>query len=191
MGNNEKLNKLVQELKDLKVQTITTVDEMSTVVKRIQLSDKPEIVTNEDSIIFFDTASYNSNYITDLIIEYLKKYADFNYKDFTTLLKFNNTNISQELELMNEIKSKLKIQTPNTKFYYCDSEDVYNYLFDNMYVKNSENNLKPVILTIKAKTYIKQKEIFIDIENLYPFNLKTIMKNIMLLHDYNSNTQFK
>lgn len=184
---NSKLDNLLQQMKSLGVININTVDEMSTVFTKINLDNRPQIVTNNDCMVFFDTPTYNNNYITDLIIEYLTKYSSYTYRDFTTLLKFNNTLISKEVEIFEDIKAKLLVQTPKTKFYYCDSINVYQHYFNEKIVAD---NMRPQILTIKGQVLTKPKEIFVDRENLAPFNLKVIMKNILLLHDYNLNNQF-
>ena len=44
----------------------------------------------------------------------------------------------------------------------------------------------PIMLTIKGNIQKgKQKDIFIDFENIAPISLNTIIKNMILLYDYN------
>src|SRR5690606_28604598 len=114
---NLELNKIINQLKANDVKIVSNIEDLENVVVKVQLSTSPKIVTNKDCIIFFDTQNYNSNYLTDIILNYLKNYKTYNYKDFCNFLNFNNTNVSAELEMVNQIKSKLKIQTPDTNFY--------------------------------------------------------------------------
>ena len=96
--------------------------------------------------------------------------------------------ISKEIDIVNDLKGKVITQTKKTKFYYCQDDNIYSILFENYINKRLKSDKQvPVILTLKANVHNKPKDIFIDIETIAPLNYNTIMKNMVLLYDYNLN----
>lgn len=182
----------LEKLESLKVSFIKSINEIENIFSVESLhTNKPIINDSNDSLIFFDTPNYNSEYLTDLIIEYVTTYESLNYSMLTKMLKFDNKNVAQELDIVNDLKGRIISQTKKTKIYYCQDENIYSKLFEK-YVQTRIKTDKqlPIILTIKGNVpKNKEKEIFIDIETLSPLNYNTIMKNMILLYDY-SNLQF-
>lgn len=152
-------------------------------------SDNPIINIDYDCLIFFDTPTYNSSYLTDLINEYITTYDKLTFAQISNMLRLKNTNITKELDFVNDLKGRIISQTKKTKIYYCQDDNIYSKLFESYINKRFKSDKQvPVILTIKGNVQNKPKDIFIDIETIAPLNYNTIMKNMVLLYDYN---QFK
>lgn len=179
------------QLDQNKVEIIKSLTELNKIFDYKSLYNNDQIINiDNDAIIFFDTPTYNSAYLTDLINEYLNTYDKLTFSNFVELLKLPNQNLSKELDFINDLKGKIISQTKKTKFYYCQDEDIYVKLFSE-YINNKFKTDKqvPVILTIKGNVYNKKpKDVFIDIETIMPLSYNTVMKNMVLLYDYN---QFK
>lgn len=174
---------------------LKTIEEIDAIFSIKSLSsNNPIIKTNDDVLIFFDTAEHNNSYISDLLTEYITTYNKLNFSSISKLLKLDNKNLSQEIDFVNDIKSKVITQTSLTKLYFCENEKIYIEIFEE-YIKkrfansNLENKLLPIILTLKGNpSNEKPKDIFIDVETLSPLNYNVIMKNMVMLYDYNKLT---
>ena len=186
-GTNQKES--FQLLEDNKVEIVKSLSELEKLFDWSSLhTNEPLIHSNYDCLIFFDTPTYNSSYLTDLINEYLTTYDKLTFAVISNMLKLNNDNISKELDIVNDLKGKVITQTKKTKFYYCQDDNIYSILFENYINKRLKSDKQvPVILTLKANVHNKPKDIFIDIETIAPLNYNTIMKNMVLLYDYNLN----
>lgn len=181
-----------EKFKILESLGISLIKSMSEIQKIFSIesiyTDKPEIHTDNDCVILFDTPIYNSSYLTDLITEYVTTYDKLNYSKISKILNLDNKNITKEVEFTNELIGKIISQTKKTKIFYCQDEDVYVKLFESWIKKRFDSSKQvPVILTVKGSTQSKPKDIFIDIENIAPLNYNTVMKNMVLLYDYNQN----
>lgn len=187
-----------EQLKLMQTNGITilkTIEEIDAIFSIKSLSsNNPIIKTNDDVLIFFDTAEHNNSYISDLLTEYITTYNKLNFSSISKLLKLDNKNLSQEIDFVNDIKSKVITQTSLTKLYFCENEKIYIEIFEE-YIKkrfansNLENKLLPIILTLKGNpSNEKPKDIFIDVETLSPLNYNVIMKNMVMLYDYNKLT---
>lgn len=185
---NKELKEKHKMLGENNVEFIKNINDIENIFDIQSLNDKqPIIKTENDVIIFFDTPIFNSNYFLDLILEYLGKYDKISFSEISSMLNFNNKNLTKEIEFVNEIKLKLNSQTKKTKIYYCQDEDVYVKLFDKFLSNKIKTDKQvPIMLTIKGNIQKgKQKDIFIDFENIAPISLNTIIKNMILLYDYN------
>lgn len=180
----------LEKLSKNNVDIINNINEIKKIFTLESLySNNPNIITDNDVLIFFDTPNYNSSYLVDLINEYFSTYEKLSFTDMSNILKLDNKNLTKEIDIVNEIRLKILSQTKKTKFYYCQDEDIYVNIFEK-YISNRLKTDKqvPVILTIKGNIQNnKNKDIFIDIETLSPLNYNTIMKNMVFLYDYNQN----
>lgn len=186
-GTNQKES--FQLLEKNKIEIIKSLTELEKIFSLSSLhTNEPLIHVNYDCLIFFDTPTYNSSYLTDLINEYITTYDKLTFAQISNMLKLNNNNISKELDIVNDLKGKVNTQTKKTKFYYCQDDNIYSKIFENYINKRFKSDKQvPVILTLKGNVYNKPKDIFIDIETIAPLNYNTIMKNMVLLYDYNLN----
>lgn len=186
-GTNQKES--FQLLEKNKIEIIKSLTELEKIFSLSSLhTNEPLIHVNYDCLIFFDTPTYNSSYLTDLINEYITTYDKLTFAQISNMLKLNNDNISKELDIVNDLKGKVNTQTKKTKFYYCQDDNIYSKIFENYINKRFKSDKQvPVILTLKGNVHNKPKDIFIDIETIAPLNYNTIMKNMVLLYDYNLN----
>lgn len=179
------------QLEENNVTLIKSLSELGKFFAWSSLYNNEQVIhIDYDAIIFFDTPTYNSGYLTDLINEYMTTYNKLTFAQISNMLRLNNDNISKELDIVNELKGKIISQTKKTKFFYCQDDNIYSKIFENYINQRFKSDKQvPVILTIKGNVTNKNpKDIFIDIETIAPLNYNTIMKNMVLLYDYN---QFK
>ena len=119
---NKELKEKHKMLGENNVEFIKNINDIENIFDIQSLNDKqPLIKTENDVIIFFDTPIFNSNYFLDLILEYLGKYDKISFSEISSMLNFNNKNLTKEIEFVNEIKLKLNSQTKKTKIYYMTS----------------------------------------------------------------------
>lgn len=179
------------ELEKQGVTFIKTIDDVENLFSVESLnSDNPKIKTDLDVLIFFDTDVHNSSYVSDLLLEYIATYQKLNFASMSKMLNLDNKNVSKEIDFVNDVKGKIISQSLRTKLFYCQDENIYSKLFESYINKrfkntNFEGKVLPIILTVKGNTFKKPKDIFIDVETLGPLTYNTIMKNMVLLYDYN------
>lgn len=175
-------------LTEHKVELIKSIEDIKKLFEPESLNkgDIPKINTEYDSMIFFDTSSYNSNYLAELIIKYLNNYRNISFRDISNFFNFSNKNIVLEMEWSNNIREKIINQTNKTKFYYCQDDNIYAQLFEKYLntklnrISDGDNKLQiPLFLTIKGNS-----EILIDFENISTLGYKNIVKNMVYLYDF-------
>lgn len=164
---------LLAILKELNVNLIADTAGLNTVINIPDLKRNiNNISSKKDTVIFFDTQSYNSNTFTDNVIKFIRDFKDITFKDFSVMFSLDNNNITQESNFFNSFKEKVIKQLSETEVYYCNDLEAFQTIFANFY--DDKSQVKPTILSFKYNE--KETSSFIDIETLNALNVRNISK---------------
>lgn len=167
---------LIEQLRNLNVKIIENISDFNKVINVTDLKKSVNTLENKkDTIIFFDSQSYNENTFTDYIIKFLTEFKNITFSEFSKMFSLDNNDTKKESTFYNSFKEKVINQTELTDIYYCNDLKTYQEIFEKFYSKKEEKEkINTTVLSFKYNE--KESSSFIDFETFSPLNTKNIAK---------------
>jgi len=161
-------------MSDNNVIVLSTMEEINNIFEIKTLNDDvPNIRTDKNSLLIFDTADTNSCYL----LEELNKLFDVmaNPEIYNEFFKMK---IGADDSIKKVLLDKVFEVIDNTQIYYCTNKKTQEELFLPFY-QDKTISVRPAILMINHKV----KAIFNNIESLMPFDLTTFLEAYLIISD--------